>query len=244
MATITSQMHISSSPLHLPRVTSPTTNNNDLREYQLITEFTKRNTNETNMSLSIYTKDNAETEQRELHGSINVMTKDLQPNSIVSTGFAMANKDDSSMWDGVKVRFTFEQDPDGAYNFDYTAQDLYFTQFIDIMSEGTAPLQGDTNSADWNVVSHKSHTHCKNDTNECLFQIHFWRAFDTGDQKQDITFVDGVDTVYKTVGFYEAQQPSGDVQKAVSNEVMISLGATTLLSTVSAVIAGLLIVTF
>ena len=83
----------------------------------------------------------------------------------------------------------------------------------------------------------KSATKCYSPGN-CKFSIHFMRRFDTGDAN-DWELFGGVNQIFDTVGYFSSQ-----TQKAQSDEQLIELGATSLLSASAAIVAGLLALSF
>lgn len=211
----------------------------DFKEWSLVTSVTEANTDATRLSLVTYTKENAATEERELHGALFCLVNDLELNSEVTMGFAMTTEDQAS-WDGLKVSFvhTGAQEDESAPGLSFVAEDLNLT--------GEQPLAGGltglkTDSADWTIKPTNSNVVCEE--NQCRYTVHFMRSFETGEES-DLSLWDGEDQVIRTLGFYEAQQPSGAVQQAISNEVLIELGASTLLAATSALVAGLLAFAF
>lgn len=127
----------------------------------------------------------------------------------------------------------------------YTVQDVNINiddgSAAEVIEQGLAGLPGDETSADWTVAVHKSWYFCEEE--RCKFSIHMQRDFVTDDE-QDIELISGTSAFYNAIGFYEAQQPSEVVQKAIGGEILIELGATHLFAATSALIFGLVALAF
>lgn len=168
-------------------------------------------------------------------------TQNLEQNSIVSTGFLMTHEE-SNFWDGLKISFVYSEDVNSP-TMTYSVQDIHIADGSagEILDQSAAGLPGDSNSADWMAAVHKSWYFCEEE--RCKFNIHLQRDFVTEDE-QDIDLLSGEATLFNALGFYEAQMPSEVVQKAVSGNVLIELGARQLLTATSAVLCGLVALTF
>ena len=139
----------------------------------------------------------------ELHGNLTLRTKDLPDNTNVKFGWLFTDAHDPGHYDGLHVETEYDESrlEEEDFQADFRGYDVWTDERPDII-EGKAnvlelPIDRKQN---FNINPVKCYKRCENGV--CTFNAHFWRYFETKDNK-DYQFDPLDDKTFNMLGYYE-----------------------------------------